>query len=104
MYSKTRNTLTALVAASLFVVSGWLFGHPVAMSEAPQPQATLNSSLAGTGLPDANLFISGVVDARLSAPRLAQVSSTMQTRRANRLSLAMPYYSFAMLMPQHRTY
>ena len=104
MYSKTRNTLTALVAASLFVVSGWLFGHPVATFEAPQPQATLNIPLSGAGLPDANLLISGVVDARLSSPRLAQVSSTMQSRRANRLSLAMPYYSFAMLIPQHRSY
>lgn len=104
MYSKTRNTLTALVAASLFVVSGWLFGHPVTTLEAPQPQATLNISLEGAGLPDANLLIAGIADERLSNPRLAQVSSTLQTRRANRLSLAMPYYSFAMLMPQHRSY
>ena len=38
MYSKTRNTLTALIVASLFLTAGWMFGRPVEGQLTPSKQ------------------------------------------------------------------
>jgi hypothetical protein len=89
MYSKTRNTLTALIAASLFAAAGWMFGHPIDSATFPIGMPSLQAPDTAAGLHDTNL-------------RVAQTSGSMRARHANRMSLAMPYYSFAMLMPQRR--
>jgi phosphate/sulfate permease len=83
MYSKTRNTLTALIAASLLVAAGWLFGHPISAAASPLGSAPLHASMTDIG---------------------PQVAETLASRphRANRMNLAMPYYSFALLIPQSR--
>ena len=86
MYSKTRNTLTALIAASLFVAGGWMFGHPV------NPDAT---SLGATTVPVSMTASTG--------PRITLDSTVLRARHASRLNLAMPYYSFALPMSQRRT-
>jgi hypothetical protein len=86
MYSKTRNTLTALIAASLLVASGWLVGRPVAATVGSDRQSALPAqvSIAGAGAP------------------IAMVSSSLHARHANRMSLGMPYYSFSLSMSQRR--
>ena len=84
MYSKTRNTLTALIAASLFVAAGWLFGHPIDSAASSFGQAARHASMTDTG------------------PQVALESVASHPRRASRLNLAMPYYSFALLLPQRR--
>ncbi len=84
MYSKTRNTLTALIAASLFVASGWLFGHPVSAPTLSQP-IDLHVSIADSGVQGAQAF------------------TVLHLRHANRMNLAMPYFSFSLQMPQRRT-
>jgi hypothetical protein len=89
MYSKTRNTLTALIAASLFVAAGWMFGHPIDSAAFPTGMPSLQAPNTAIGLRDASL-------------RVAQTASSMRPRHANRMSMAMPYYSFALLMPQRR--
>ncbi|HTA64784.1 MAG TPA: hypothetical protein VK753_04705 [Xanthomonadaceae bacterium] len=84
MYSKTRNTLTALIVASLFLTAGWTFGRPVEASVAPQNVASVQVSIAGSG---------------------AQISlgpAVLHARHANRMSLAMPFYSFSLAMSQRR--
>ncbi len=78
MYSKTRNTMTALAAAMMFVASGWLFGHPVATS-ALEPDT-------GTMIADAG----------------PQEFVVLRAHRANRMNLSMPYFSFAHVLPQRR--
>jgi hypothetical protein len=83
MYSRTRNTLTALAAATLFVAGGWLFGHPVAFS-AQQPGNSTRAMLADTGPQDARGF------------------SALRVHRANRMNLSMPYFSFVQVLPQRR--
>ena len=89
MYSKTRNTLTALIAASLFVAAGWLFGNPIGSAAFPVGMPSSQAPNTATGLRDTSL-------------RVAQTSGSMRPHHANRMSLAMPYYSFALLMPQRR--
>ena len=84
MYSKTRNTLTALIAASLFVAAGWLFGHPISSPASPLDTAIPQASMTDTG------------------PQVALESVASHPRRASRLNLAMPYYSFALMLPQRR--
>jgi hypothetical protein len=84
MYSKTRNTLTALTAASLFAAAGWLFGHPVSAAMPLQPSVDLNVSIADNGT------------------RNDQGLTVLHIRHANRMNLAMPYYSFALLTSPHR--
>ncbi len=85
MYSKTRNTLTALIAASLFVAAGWLFGHPLKPIALPLGMATMHAS---------------IID---SVPQVALASNTLRLRHANRMNFAMPYYSFALQVSQRRT-
>ncbi len=83
MYSRTRNTLTALAAATLFVAGGWLFGHPVAYL-AQAPSTSPRTLLANAGLQDAREF------------------SALRVHRANRMNLSMPYFSFVQVLPQRR--
>ncbi|HEY2345648.1 MAG TPA: hypothetical protein VGH80_07180 [Xanthomonadaceae bacterium] len=84
MYSKTRNTLTALMAASLFLAAGWTFGHPVETSQ----------DVAGT--PSTRIAIAA------AAARISLGPSVLHARHANRMSLAMPFYSFSLSMSQPR--
>ncbi len=83
MYSKTRNTLTALTAASLFVAAGWTFGHPIKVA-AVQPAIDLSASIVNVGA------------------RGAIGASALDIRHASRMNLAMPYFSFSLQMPQRR--
>ena len=84
MYSKTRNTLTALLAASLFLSAGWMLGRPVEASDASLNANAMHISIAGAG---------------------AQITlgpSVLHARHPNRMSLAMPYYSFSLAMSQRQ--
>ena len=85
MYSKARNTLTALIAASLLVTGGWMFGQPV----------TSNELLQGSTAAPASLTSSGT--------RITLDSTALRARHASRMNLAMPYYSFALPISQRRT-
>jgi hypothetical protein len=83
MYSKIRNTLTALIAASLFVAAGWMIGHPVSVIASP-----------------ADFSAPAAID---SGAQIAMDSTPLHAHHASRMSLAMPYYSFSLLTPQRRT-
>jgi hypothetical protein len=85
MYSKTRNTLTALIAASLFVAGGWLFGHPVNMGAEALGATTVHVAIIDTGT------------------RIGLDSNALRMRHASRMNFAMPYYSFALPTSQRRT-
>lgn len=85
MYSKTRNTLTALIAASLFVAGGWMFGHPVHSDASSQGATTVQASMTSIG------------------PRITLDSTALRARHASRMNFAMPYYSFALPTSQRRT-
>ena len=85
MYSKTRNTLTALIAASLFVAGGWMFGHPVYSNASPLGATILQTSITATGT------------------RISLDSMALRARHASRMNFAMPYYSFALQTSQRRT-
>jgi hypothetical protein len=85
MYSKTRNTLTALIAASLFIAAGSMFGHPLKPIALPVAAATMHAS---------------IID---SVPQVALASNILHLRHANRMNFAMPYYSFALQVSQRRT-
>ena len=76
MYIKTRSTLAGLTAASLFILAGWLFGHPVAQVAPTMPASMVSITLA-SDLPSHAAPESG--------------------RSLSRMSLAMPYFSFALL-------
>ena len=78
MYTKTRSTLAGLTAATLFVLSVWLFGHPIASAIPNATPALVHISLA------ADL-----------ASRPA--SENPGERNPSRISMAMPYFSFALL-------
>ena len=82
MYSKTRNTLTALVAASLFLASGWMFGRPVDASH-----ATGSLLQSPAGLDEAHLTLGQAI---------------LHGRHATRVSLAMPFYSFSLTTSERR--
>jgi hypothetical protein len=82
MYSKTRNTLTALIAASLVVVAGWMFGRPVQAATIPD-----------------DMSAPVVID---NGAQIALDAGPMHAHHAHRLSLAMPYYSFSLLSSQRR--
>jgi hypothetical protein len=84
MYSRTKNTLTALAAAMVFVAGGWLFGHPVAYSAQESGNSSLPTMLADAGPQDAREF------------------SALRVHRANRMNLSMPYFSFVQVLPQRR--
>jgi hypothetical protein len=86
MYSKTRNTLTALIAASLFVTGGWMLGHPVdSNASSPLAAATMQASIATAGT------------------RITMDSTALRVRHASRMNFAMPYFSFALQTSQRRT-
>jgi len=87
MYSKTRNTLTALIAASLFVAGGWMFGHPVNSDASP---------LGATAVPASMTMTSTVT-------RITLDSTAFRARHASRMDFAMPFYSFALPTSQRRT-
>jgi len=95
MYSKTRNTLTALIAASLFVAGGWMFGHPVDSDFPSLEQA--NASVSHLDQPIPPVSITG------AGPRITLDSTALRARHAGRMTVAMPYYSFALPTSQRRT-
>jgi hypothetical protein len=78
MYTKTRSTLAGLTAASLFVLSVWLFGHPITSvtpnSQREQVQISFGTDLSSRPAPE------GIGE-----------------RNPARISMAMPYFSFALL-------
>lgn len=78
MYTKTRSTLAGLTAATLFVLSVWLFGHPIASAIPNATPALVHISLA-TDL--------------VSRP----APENLGERNPSRISMAMPYFSFALL-------
>ncbi len=82
MYSKTRNSLTALVAASLFLASGWMFGHPV--------QATAMAGSAGS------------LQSPADEGRINIGQAILHGHRGTRMSLAMPFYSFSLTTSERR--
>ena len=77
MHTKTRSTLAGLTAATLFVMSVWLFGHPITPVVPNTPPALVHISLASDL-------------ARPAAENLGE-------RNSSRISMAMPYFSFALL-------
>ena len=77
MHTKTRSTLAGSTAATLFVLSVWLFGHPIAPAMPNTPPAQVRISLA----------------ADLAHP----ASGNFGERNASRISMAMPYFSFVLL-------
>jgi hypothetical protein len=85
MYSKTRNTLTALIVASLFVAGGWMLGHPVNSNASPLGVMTVQASITAT------------------SSHIGLDSTALRMRHAGRMNFAMPYYSFALPTSQRRT-
>lgn len=83
MYSKTRNTLTALIAATLFLATGWTFGRPVP---------------AGQDLSGPSIQASAVA----AGSRISFGTAVLHAHHANRMSLAMPFYAFSLSMAQRR--
>ena len=83
MYSKTRNSLTALVAASLFLASGWMFGHPVQANPMVGSPVSLQSAAAD----EAHLTIGQAI---------------LHGHHGTRMSLAMPFYSFSLTTSERR--
>ncbi|MEO8742731.1 MAG: hypothetical protein ABI365_06005 [Lysobacteraceae bacterium] len=84
MYSKTRNTLIALIAASLFATTGVMFGQPIPTPAQSQPSMDLQATIVDADLQD------------------AITAHAMSVRPANHMSLAMPYFSFSLQLPQRR--
>ena len=85
MYSKTRNTLTALMAASLFAATGAMFGQPIPMSEQSQLPVDLQATIADADMQDA-----------------ITTHDLVGARHASHMSMAMPYFSFSLQLPQRR--
>lgn len=80
MYSKTRNSLTALATAALFLASTWMLGQPLRAEQA----------LAHTGgNGGTTLAVVPSASSRLDP-------STLRAHHSLRLRLAMPYYSFSL--------
>ncbi len=84
MYSKSRNTLTALIVASLFLATSWLAGRPL--------DATQLAASHATPAPAAST--------RQDPPGIGQ--AILHGHRVTRLSLAMPYYSFSLTTSDRR--
>ncbi|MBS0194394.1 MAG: hypothetical protein JSR34_09115 [Proteobacteria bacterium] len=83
MYSKSRNTLTALIVAASFLASGWLFGRPI--------QAAAHHDAAGAIAAASPVVASiGAGDSAWRGPHMRH------------LSLAMPYYSFLPIVTDRR--
>jgi len=87
MYTKTRSTLAGLTAASLFVLCGWVFGRPV-VQPVPTAHAPMVSITIASDAPS-ELFS--------DAPSELPSQPTSANGRSARMSLAMPYFSFALL-------
>ena len=83
MYSKTRNTLTALIAASLFAAASVMVGQPIPAQPQSQP-LDMRVSIVDSGMQD-------VIAAH-----------AMSVRQTSHMSLAMPYFSFSLQLPQRR--
>ena len=77
MHTKTRSTLAGTTAATLFVMSVWLFGHPITPTAPNTAPALIHGSLASD----------------LERP----ASGSLGERNSSRISMAMPYFSFALL-------
>ncbi len=75
MHTRTRSTLAGSTAATLFVLSVWMFGHPIAPHSPSTP-----------------IHI-GVATALASR----STADTVGERNPSRSSMAMPYFSFALL-------
>jgi hypothetical protein len=76
MHAKTRSTLAGLTAATLFMASVWLFGHPIATAAPDTRPALIHISLASD---------------------LPHPEETIGGHGLSRVSLGMPYFSFALL-------
>ena len=83
MYSKFRNTTTALIVTGLMLGTGWFLGHPVAAD-------------AGT------LSSPPVPIAMASATPVRFDPTVLRSHHGSRMSLAMPYYSFSLSISQRR--
>ena len=77
MHTKTRSSLAGCTAAALFVLSVGLFGHPIMSTTPNTPPAPVDISLASD----------------LSRPG----AENLGERNPWRISMAMPYFSFALL-------
>lgn len=95
MYTKTRSTLAGMTAASLFVLAGWLFGHPVVPTQSSSEIAPTTPMVSIAIAADAPVDL--LSDARSGLPAQA---TTANSRNTSRMSLAMPYFSFALLRPR----
>jgi hypothetical protein len=90
MYSKTKNTLSAFVAAALFVAGVLAFSRPaVPAAQGTEDMTALPAVLADADTDDA--------DARNSHEMVV-----LRSHRSNRMSLSMPYFSFVQVLPQRR--
>jgi hypothetical protein len=76
MYTKTRSTLAGLTAASLFVLSIWLFGHPITSVAPTHPASMVQMAIAADS---------------------QAASRDLDGRSLPRMNMAMPYFSFALL-------
>jgi hypothetical protein len=78
MHTKTRSTLAGFTAATLFVLSVWLFGQPIGSVAPNKPFALAHVSIA-------------------SDPGSRAAPGIRDDRYSTRISMAMPYFSFALL-------
>lgn len=83
MYSKSRNTLTALIAASLFLTSGWMLGRPI--------DANALSTADSLAQPNHD-----------ESERASIGTTILHGHHDVRLTLSMPYYSFSLLKSDRR--
>lgn len=75
MHTRTRSTLAGSTAATLFVLSVWMFGHPLVSNTSSAPvHVGMGSDLASRSAPE-----------------------NLGERNPSRSSMAMPYFSFALL-------
>ena len=94
MYSKTKNTLSALVAVTLFVSGVLAFSRPaVHPTQADEDMIALPAALADADTSDADVAVT---------TRNTHEVVVLRGHRSNRMSLSMPYFSFAHVLPQRR--
>ena len=96
MYSKTKNTLSAFVAAVLFVAGVLAFSRPAAApTQNDADTIALPAMLADADTSDLDETVAA--DARNAHGAVA-----LHGHRTNRMSLSMPYFSFVQVLPQRR--
>lgn len=80
MYSKTRNSLVALIAASMFLASTWMLGQPLRTEQADMRSSNNDGATAAVSA--------------IASPHQGSLSA--RANHSLRLRLAMPYYSFSL--------